>query len=192
MPWAERYSRFTALLERWAIDLLRACSITAAETLLRLTWGQVWGIKARAVRRGLKRRAAEPVPHLAEAEIVFDKFYIAQHLHTAVDQVRRAEQRGLCETEDTWLIGTKYLWLRRPKDLPAAQRTQLRTLLQSDLKVARAWMLKEQFQRFQTCIYPGVAKTFFARWFWRATHSRLRPMAQVAKMIQRHLPNVLT
>jgi transposase len=56
----------------------------------------------------------------------------------------------------------------------------------------RAWMLKEQFQRFWTYTYPGAAMTFFARWFWRATHSRLRPLATVAKMIQRHLPNVLT
>lgn len=32
----------------------------------------------------------------------------------------------------------------------------------------------------------------FRRWFRRATHSCLRPMAEVAKTIQRHLPNLLT
>ncbi|MDR7536295.1 MAG: transposase, partial [Armatimonadota bacterium] len=32
----------------------------------------------------------------------------------------------------------------------------------------------------------------FARWFWRATHSRLQPVAEVAKLIRRHLPNILT
>ncbi|MGH7410716.1 MAG: transposase [Candidatus Methylomirabilis sp.] len=37
-----------------------------------------------------------------------------------------------------------------------------------------------------------VAQMFFARWFRRATHSRLQPMAAVAKLIRRHLPNVLT
>jgi len=37
-----------------------------------------------------------------------------------------------------------------------------------------------------------TAQNFFARWFWRATHSRLPPMAAVAKLIRRHLPNVLT
>jgi transposase len=265
VPWAERHSRFTALFERWAIDLLRACSIRAAATLLRLKWAQMWGIKARAVRRGLKRRTHDLMAHLgvdekaiakghryltvvadldrkrvlyvdegrsqesldrfwwqltpeqhdalqavamdmwepyiqstkahvdeAEAKIVFDKFHIIQHLHTAVDQVRRAEHRGLRQAEDDRLTGTKYLWLRRPQDLTASQRRQLRTLLQSDLKVARAWMLKEQFQRFWTYAYHGAATKFFVRWFWRATHSRLRPIAQVAKMIQRHLPNVLT
>ena len=34
--------------------------------------------------------------------------------------------------------------------------------------------------------------TFFTRWYWRGTHSRLRPMAAVARLIQRHLPHLLT
>lgn len=40
--------------------------------------------------------------------------------------------------------------------------------------------------------YRGAAQAFFTRWFWRVTHSRLKPMADVAKLNQRHLPNVLT
>jgi transposase len=258
---------FTVLCGQRSLTWLcwESTSIRAAATLLRLKWAQMWGIKARAVRRGLRRRTHELIAHLgvdqkaiakghrcltvvadldrkrvlyvdegrsqesldrfwwhltpeqhdalqavamdmwapsiqsteahvdeAETKIVFDKFHIVQHLHTAVDQVRRAEPRGLRQAEDDRLTGTKYLWLRRPQDLTAAQRRQLRTLLQSDLKVARAWMLKEQFQRFWTYVYHGAATKFFVRWFWRAPHSRLRPIAQVAKMIQRHLPNVLT
>jgi transposase len=73
-----------------------------------------------------------------------------------------------------------------------AQRATFRRLQRSDLKVARTWALKERFRQFWEYMYPGAAQTFFARWFWRATHSRLRPMAAVAKLIQRHLPNVLT
>ena len=61
----------------------------------------------------------------AETKIVFDKFPIVQHLHTAVDQVRRAEHRGLRQAEDERLTGTKCLWLRRPKDLMAAQEGRI-------------------------------------------------------------------
>ncbi len=32
----------------------------------------------------------------------------------------------------------------------------------------------------------------FARWFWPATHSRLKPTATVAELIRRHLPSVLS
>ena len=72
------------------------------------------------------------------------------------------------------------------------QRAAFRTLQREDLKVGRAWALKERFRTFWAYCYPGAATTFFTRWFWRATHSRLKPMAAVAKLIQRHLPNLLT
>jgi len=125
-------------------------------------------------------------------KIVFDKFHLVKHLHEAVDKVRRTEHRGLVRQADTRLTGTKYLWLRRPSDFSPEQRRTFRQLLGSDLKVGRAWALKERFRHFWEYTYRGAAQTFFARWFWRATHSRLKPMAQVAWMIRRHLPNVLT
>ncbi len=49
-----------------------------------------------------------------------------------------------------------------------------------------------RFRTFWEYRYPGAARTFFTRWYWRATHSRLKPLAAVAKLIQRHLPNPLT
>jgi Transposase len=73
-----------------------------------------------------------------------------------------------------------------------AQRTAFQALQREDLQVGRAWVLKERFRTFWEYRYLGGARTFFTRWFWRATHSRLKPMAAVAKLIQRHLPNLLT
>jgi transposase len=128
----------------------------------------------------------------AEEKIVFDKFHIVKHLHEAVDRVRRVEQRALKGVADDRLTGTKYLWLMRPGSMSPAQRARLRTLVGSDLRVARAWSLKERFRQFWEYSYVGAAQRFFQRWFWRATHSRLRPMAKVAWLIRRHLPNVLT
>ncbi|MDR7486222.1 MAG: transposase family protein, partial [Armatimonadota bacterium] len=52
-PWAEAGSQFTALFERLAIDLLRECSVEGAAAILRISWDEAWGIKQRAVRRGL-------------------------------------------------------------------------------------------------------------------------------------------
>ena len=88
--------------------------------------------------------------------------------------------------------GSKYLWRRRPADLTAAQRLVLRALQRRTFKIGRAWALKERFRTFWDYRYPGAARTFFTRWCWRATHSRLKPMATVATLIQRHLPNLLT
>jgi transposase len=89
-------------------------------------------------------------------------------------------------------MGSKYLSLMRPEARTPAQRDAFRALHREDPKVGRAWALKERFRTFWAYRYPGAARTFFARGFWRATHSRLKPMAAVAKLIQRHLPNLRT
>src|SRR5579872_6533788 len=41
------------LFERLAIDLLQECSVAGAAALLRISWDEAWGIKGRAVTRGL-------------------------------------------------------------------------------------------------------------------------------------------
>ncbi len=107
-------------------------------------------------------------------------------------RVRKAEHRALKQAGDERLTSTKYLWLMRPREMSAEQRRTFRTLQRSARKVARAWALQERIRQLWQYRYLGAAQRCFARWFWWATHSRLRPMAEVAKLIRRHLPNVLT
>ncbi|MEI6150658.1 MAG: transposase [bacterium] len=61
VPWAEPRGRFTALFERFAIDVMLACATLQASTLLRVSWDEADGIKQRAVSRGLARRKDESV-----------------------------------------------------------------------------------------------------------------------------------
>ena len=61
VPWAEPRGRFTALFERFAIDVMLACSTKQAAELLRISWDESDGIKQRAVVRGLARRVDEPL-----------------------------------------------------------------------------------------------------------------------------------
>lgn len=60
LPWSEPRSGFTALFERFAIDVLRATDVTKAAAILRISWDEAWTIKRRAVERGQARRAADP------------------------------------------------------------------------------------------------------------------------------------
>ena len=64
VPWAEKFGRFTRLFERLAIDLMQECSVKAACEILRISWDEADGIKQRAVRRGLERRQAVPLPRI--------------------------------------------------------------------------------------------------------------------------------
>lgn len=75
IPWAAPHSQFTALFERLAIDLLRDCSVTGTAGILRITWDEAWGIKERAVTRGLARRGHEVVVHLGVDEKAVVKRY---------------------------------------------------------------------------------------------------------------------
>jgi len=57
LSWADKYSRFTNLFEKLAIDVLLACQNQAkTQTLLNLSWNEIHFIQKRAVQRGLNRR----------------------------------------------------------------------------------------------------------------------------------------
>jgi len=60
VAWAEERSRFTALFERLAIDVMRACDILSASGILRISWDEAWPIMERAVERGLKAKKKQP------------------------------------------------------------------------------------------------------------------------------------
>jgi transposase len=59
LPWAEPGSNFTALFERLAIDFLQSMSATGSQGILRVSAEQLYGIKSRAVLRGLARRESD-------------------------------------------------------------------------------------------------------------------------------------
>jgi transposase len=85
VPWAEPQSRFTALFEALAIDWLKAASQKAVAARLGLSWDEIHGIMQRAVRRGLARRAAEPIPRLGVDEKAFRKGHRYATLVTDLD-----------------------------------------------------------------------------------------------------------
>jgi transposase len=72
-PWAEPGSRFTALLEAVVIDWLKEASFAAVARRLGLSWDEVDGIMARAVRRGLARRDDSAPARIGLDETSFQK-----------------------------------------------------------------------------------------------------------------------
>jgi transposase len=73
VPWAEPGARFTALFEAVVIDWLQEASLTAVARQLGLSWDEVDGIQARAVARGLARRALVPPRRIGVDETSFQK-----------------------------------------------------------------------------------------------------------------------
>lgn len=127
-----------------------------------------------------------------QADIVHDKFHISKYLNGAVDKVRKAEHKGFMKEGDETLKGSKYLFLKRPENMSDYDKLRFNDLKIDTLKVGRAWSIKEAFTEFWNYSYKGWAEKFFKQWYWWATHSRLKPMIEVAKMMKRHLENILT
>jgi transposase len=73
VPWSDPSSRFTALFEALVIDWLREANVRAIARRLRLSWDQVAGIQARAVKRGLARREQKPPRQIGVDETAFQK-----------------------------------------------------------------------------------------------------------------------
>jgi transposase len=127
-----------------------------------------------------------------QADIVHDKFHISKYLTEAVDKVRRAEHKELMAEGNNSLKGMKYAFLKNPENMNEKEKARFNELRMDVLKAGRAWSIKETFGEFWAYTYQASAEKFFKRWYWWATHSRLKPMADVAKTLKRHLDNILT
>lgn len=126
-----------------------------------------------------------------KAILVFDKFHIVQHLTRAVDQVRRDEIREKGKSHKALMAKTRYIWLKNPWNLSEGQQARLSELEHLNLKINRAYLLKEAFREFWSYTYAGWAKRYLDRWFWWATHSRLEPLRDFAWMLRRHQDDLM-
>jgi transposase len=73
VSWAEPKARFTALFERFAIDVLLETSITGAASILKISWDEAHHLMERAVARGLARR-----PHKVPRQLGVDEKSLAK------------------------------------------------------------------------------------------------------------------
>jgi transposase len=128
----------------------------------------------------------------ADEKMVFDRFHIMRHVLEAVDKVRKREHKMLMSQGDSTLAKSKYLWLYSEENLPQRSKEHFQVIKSMELKTARAWALKESLRQLWNYRTVGWAQRFWQRWYFWATHSRLTPMIEAAKLIARHLPNVLT
>lgn len=122
-----------------------------------------------------------------EASLTFDRFHVMQIVNNAVDTVRREERKSRPE-----LKGTRYVWMKNPENLTKRQRESLAELdvRSLALKTARAYHLRLAFQELWS-LEADEAVGFIKRWYFWATHSRLKPMADAALTIRRHQDGIL-
>ncbi|MGH2704471.1 MAG: transposase, partial [Actinomycetota bacterium] len=120
-------------------------------------------------------------------------FHVVRHLLNAVNDVRKTEAKALKEAEPELLKGTRYVWLKNPENLTDRQRLRLAELeKRHGLRTLKAYLLKELFKKLWEYRSKAWAKKYLDRWFFWATHSRMKPMRDFAWMLRRHEAGVLT
>ena len=123
---------------------------------------------------------------------VLDRFHVAQLLSKAVDTVRRDEMRDLrAAGKQVVLTKTRWLLLKRRKNLTRKERVRLRDLVTVNLRSVRAYLLKEQLQHLWNYTTVAGARRFLKRWTTMAMRSRLAPFKKFAATLRRHQPELL-
>jgi len=126
------------------------------------------------------------------SEIVYDRFHVMKYLTGSVNEVRMTEHKELLKNHFRHLTHTKFLWLKNTKNWNEADKHRFNSLKDLNLKVSKAWYIKELFQEFW--VQPTVqdAQAFFKRWYFVAVHSKLPQVIKVAKMLKTHLKGLLS
>ncbi|HAM52757.1 MAG TPA: ISL3 family transposase [Nitrospiraceae bacterium] len=123
---------------------------------------------------------------------ILDRFHIMKKFNEAIDEVRREEVRELKETgQEAILINGRWILLKRTAHLTERQVVRLKELLKTNLTSIKAYLMREDFQRFWTYHMPAWADKFLEDWANRTMHSNVEPMKKVAKMLRSHKELIL-
>lgn len=128
---------------------------------------------------------------IPQAQVLFDRFHVVQHLNLALDNVRRSEVRRLSDLHRTAIKRTRFLLLKNPWNLSADEKERLSNLVRWNIPVVRAYYLKESFRMFWDYLQPARAEAHLRRWIHSAMRSRLKPFQDFAQQLLRHLDGVL-
>jgi transposase len=123
----------------------------------------------------------------SDAVHVLDRFHVMQLMSKAIDLVRREEVRTLrAKGLYPYLAKTRWLLLKRPKNLRREERVRLCDLVAVNLKTVRAYLLKERFQRFWQYKAPWRATRFLDDWTRVVMRSRIGPLKKFARTLRAH------
>lgn len=166
---------------------------------LRKFFADMWHIN-RKFRKNIKVVCTDmwaPYLHVIKEKIpsainVLDKFHIMQKMGKALDKVRAAEVKRLKkEGQEPILKESRWCFLKRKFNLTKPQKGKLKELVNMNLNIVKAYILKEQFHRFWEYNSPTWAGKFLDNWCELALEAELEPITQVTKMLQNHRPLIL-
>lgn len=151
-------------------------------------------------RQGIKFACTDMLPaylnvirqRASSALNILDRFHIAKKFGEAIDKVRAEESRRLKrDGYEEVLKNSRWCLLKRKENLTNKQTVKLRELMQYNLQTIKAYLMREDFNRFWTYTSATWAKKFLREWCARAGRSRIEPFQKLAKTLRKHEPLLL-
>jgi transposase len=122
-----------------------------------------------------------------QAVHVLDRYHVMAKLNKAIDEVRAEEAKRLKrDGYEPVLKHSRWVLLKRPENLTEQQSVKLQELLKYNLKSVRAYLLREEFQRFWEYRSAYWAGRFLREWCAKALRSRIEPLKKAARMLRSH------
>ena len=116
----------------------------------------------------------------SQALHILDRFHIVAKMNEALDDVRAAESRKMAQDgHEPLLKKSRWCILKRKANLTSQQKFRLRDLLRYNLQTVRAYLLKEDFQRFWDYNSPTWAGRYLDFWCQQTMRSRIDPMKKI-------------
>lgn len=134
------------------------------------------------------KAVTEASPH---ALLVFDRFHVQRLAHNALDEVRREEVREATLEDKPALKRTRWALQKNPWNLTGFERDKLATLQRVNLRIYRAYLLKESLLGIFDRRQVHVAEIKLDEWLCWARRSLLLPFAKLAETIDTHRDGIL-
>lgn len=126
-------------------------------------------------------------------ELIFDKFHVAKKVNEALDCVRKEEFANAEPDERINMKHKRFVILKREENLNQKQKEELNMLMQSNEKLYKAYLLKEQV----LSIFDDKTSTFdqikerFETWFSNILSNELEEFYAVVDMIRHYFYGIL-
>jgi len=127
----------------------------------------------------------QELPHV---DIIFDRFHVMKLMTTALDDVRKEQQRICGES----LKGDRFLLLKNYSSLDENGMERLNTLLKVNEPLFMAHTMKEQLRGFWEQEDKRAGEVFLKKWCFDALMTGIKPLGKVAKSLWRKSEGLLS
>lgn len=129
--------------------------------------------------------------HCPNATLIIDRFHIVKALNEAVDEVRKEEWRNLDACGRKAIKGLRWLLGMHSRNRTKGNTRFLNNLRNSNRRIHRAWVLKDEFEHFWNYSYRASAEKFLKNWMTSALRSRIPSLRKFVGTLRNHCDNIV-